>query len=898
MKKLLFILFLLPLFCFAQTNIAPQFKRNIPEDHLLGYSIPGLAGNHWVVDSTWVRQFADARTQILDPNFFKGAGTGLDPFTFKYHYVRQNLTDTLYVHNNGHYLFMDTLVFSTGGHNLILRSVDMQLGDVNNFVQVTPARFFVSKIADTTFHIFNMRFNYDTVRVDGRAVIFKRLQTGFTPVLAQDAANKAYVDNAVAGSGVNIYNANGTVTANRTLTLSGHTLSIGNSGSDNDYLTMNPSVSTIGIALAQNFTNAQTFLNLNSSLGTILGYLDQSSGFVQSLRFNPTDGILFTDQENQVGPEVTADYSAHWGTHPLALITKQYAGATYNPLLVSGTNIKTVNGNSLLGSGNVVIAAGVSSVTASNGITSSGGGTPNITFTPLSFYSRMMTDGSGLPTTQAELLHQPAKYATAAALAANTYNNGTAGVGATLTGNSNGAISVDGSTPSVNDRILVWNESTQANNGIYVVTQVGDGSHPYILTRGTYSSIAANMVAGSQIYIQAGSTNAKATFTQTTTGTITFGTTALVYVSNAISFVTGTFSGLGTPPSPYGLITDASPTSSSTNPVQSGGTYTAINAIIPSQTGNSGKFLQTNGTSVLWATAGSGSGSPLFGTAAGTNTYTVTITGVAAYTAGDTYNIKFTNANTSAVVTLNINSLGAQTVNRVPGNSLVIGDILAGQTVLLVYDGTNFNTVTGPYNSGIRNGGTAQAAGFNLTGNSTTTGNITVNNPALGVVLPNYSPITMQGFGTNITLSEDVLVSTNGAYFEWSGNPAVGFAAGGKWIKNDGGVIWNVPWSVSGSKLAQTTTQNVQAVTTTHAGLYNINTYCNVTAGTGSITTTVTYTDEHSVSQSITMGSLSSVTHSAFSPITIDSLTASIITVTTTVTGTVTYDTYSTISQQ
>lgn len=47
--------------------------------------------------------------------------------------------------------------------------------------------------------------------------------------------------------------------------------------------------------------------------------------------------------------------------------------------LISGTNIKTVNGNSLLGSGNVVINSGVTSVTASSPLSSSGGTSPNIT---------------------------------------------------------------------------------------------------------------------------------------------------------------------------------------------------------------------------------------------------------------------------------------------------------------------------------------------------------------------------------------------------------------------------------------------------------------------------------------------------------------------------------------
>jgi len=89
---------------------------------------------------------------------------------------------------------------------------------------------------------------------------------------------------------------------------------------------------------------------------------------------------------------------------------------------------------------------------------------------------------------------QTARSATTGALPANTYNNGSSGVGATLTGNSNGALPAqDGVTLVVNDRLLVKDEVTAANNGIYVVTQVGDGSHPYILTRSTDANTASSL---------------------------------------------------------------------------------------------------------------------------------------------------------------------------------------------------------------------------------------------------------------------------------------------------------------------------------------------------------------------------------------------------------------------
>lgn len=79
----------------------------------------------------------------------------------------------------------------------------------------------------------------------------------------------------------------------------------------------------------------------------------------------------------------------------------------------------------------------------------------------------------------------PVHYATTAALPANTYNNGTLGVGATLTANANGFFTVDSAGQTLNNRLLVKNEANQAYNGIYVVTQLGDSTHPFILTRAT-----------------------------------------------------------------------------------------------------------------------------------------------------------------------------------------------------------------------------------------------------------------------------------------------------------------------------------------------------------------------------------------------------------------------------
>ena len=72
-------------------------------------------------------------------------------------------------------------------------------------------------------------------------------------------------------------------------------------------------------------------------------------------------------------------------------------------------------------------------------------------------------------------------------------------------------------------------------------------------------------------------------------------------------------------------------------------------------------------------------------TAAGTDTYTATITGVTSYADGDAYLIRFPNGNTTGA-TLNINSLGAIPLYRNNDGPLIGGDILSGAEMLCVYN--------------------------------------------------------------------------------------------------------------------------------------------------------------------------------------------------------------------
>ena len=144
--------------------------------------------------------------------------------------------------------------------------------------------------------------------------------------------------------------------------------------------------------------------------------------------------------------------------------------------------------------------------------------------------------------------HDACEYATAAALATYIYDNGSSGVGATITATANGALSIDGSTPAVDNRILVKDEAgaNAPYNGIYTVTQVGDGTSPFILTRATDFDTAgtgANQIdAGDFVYIIGGSTNANSSWVQQTPLPITVGTTDLVFIQfgSSVSYSAGT----------------------------------------------------------------------------------------------------------------------------------------------------------------------------------------------------------------------------------------------------------------------------------------------------------------------------------------------------------------------
>jgi len=144
--------------------------------------------------------------------------------------------------------------------------------------------------------------------------------------------------------------------------------------------------------------------------------------------------------------------------------------------------------------------------------------------------------GSGMATSQAYVDSQvagardakdSARVATDAALPAVTAAGSK--VGKTLTADAVGVLTVDGVATVLGDRILVKNQVTGADNGLYEVTTEGTGGVAFVLTRATDADDDAEVSAGLYVWADEGTANGDKGFLLTTNDPITVDTTTLTF---------------------------------------------------------------------------------------------------------------------------------------------------------------------------------------------------------------------------------------------------------------------------------------------------------------------------------------------------------------------------------
>ena len=422
--------------------------------------------------------------------------------------------------------------------------------------------------------------------------------------------------------------------------------------------------------------------------------------------------------------------------------------------------------------------------------------------------------------------HAACSYATTAALPANTYSNGSSGVGATLTAAAVGTLTIDSYTVVVGDvgkRILIKNEVASANNGVYTLTQAGTALLPYILTRATdydTSGSGTNEVdQGDMLLVLSGTVNSNTSWVQQTPLPITIGSTSLVFIEFAAvqTYTAGTG------------LTLATNQFSITN-IGTAGTYGSASAVPVLVTNAQGQVTSVTNTTI--AISGSAVTGDITGNAANiTATSNSTLTTLSslslpyAQLSGTVptwnQNTTGTAANVTGIVAVVNGGTGTTTPALVAGTNVTITGTWPNQTIA-ASGGGGSGTVTsvdatvpaflsvsgGPITTSgtlaisysgtalpIANGGTGQttaSAAFNALSPITTTGDLILGNGT--------NSATRLGIGA-ITY----VLTSNGTTATWSAPTGGGATGGGSdqiFYQNDQTV--NTSYSITAGKNAGT----------------------------------------------------------------------------------------------
>jgi len=306
-------------------------------------------------------------------------------------------------------------------------------------------------------------------------------------------------------------NAKGLVTSNTTGNLTGDVTSVGLATTYNNV-----------VPLTKGGTNA----TLSASTGGIF-YSTSSQGAILA-------GSSTAFQMLQSGATAAPTWSTTTWPQTTTINTLLYSSAasTISALATANSAVLTTSStgvptwSSTMTNGQIII--GSTGATPTAGTLTAGNG-------------HVITNGAGSIT----ISNQTVAAASTIALTV-TYANGSSGVGATLTNaGTQAAFAIDGYTASLGDRILIQNQASAFQNGIYNVTTLGSGSTNWILTRSIDYDLVSQIAQGNIIPVINGTTNNGKSFVQTAIVT-TIGTSSITFTGfTPLTALTGDISATG-----------------------------------------------------------------------------------------------------------------------------------------------------------------------------------------------------------------------------------------------------------------------------------------------------------------------------------------------------------------
>ena len=479
----------------------------------------------------------------------------------------------------------------------------------------------------------------------------------------------------------------------------------------------NLNVATAGLAVAVtgaaqgNITSVGTLtgLNVNATVTAV--------GFTANTGIFTGDGFGLSNiaGANITGTVANANYSAYSGSATTAIAVT--GNAQGNITSVGTLTTLNVSGNANVGNlgTTALVATGTGSFggnVAMNSFNITGLATP-VNDTDAATKAYVDSTAQGLDPKASVV------YATTTSIFGSgyTYNNGTSGVGATITASTNGALSIDGSTPTVGARVLIKNEvgafvnnTTQsaAFNGIYVVTVVGSGAAAFVLTRSTDFDVGTEM-PGAFTFVEQGTVNADTGWVATVNAPVTVGTTQILWTqfSSAGAYTAGT-----------GLTLIGNEFNISNTSVTSG-TYGNGDAVATFTVNQQGQLTAASNTAIT-ANAANLTGTTLNSSIVTSSLTTVGTLGSLSVTANITSGNVYANSGAIGAVTL----AGNLTTNAQP-NITSVGT-LTSLSVTGNISGGNINTV------GTANTGALIVSGTSNLGN---VGNVTITGGTNGYYL-------------------------------------------------------------------------------------------------------------------------------------------------------------------